>query len=119
MHALHGAGVIHRDIKPQNIFMCETKGGELIAKLGDSHVLVHKAAVATLSRLQVGGLLPETDSAAFSKHIAGVVARLSHSDAHIRRAAMETHPREPDMKILRGTPSGKFWSMVMWAPDCA
>mmetsp|Transcript_10292 Transcript_10292/g.25241 ORF Transcript_10292/g.25241 Transcript_10292/m.25241 type:complete len:274 (-) Transcript_10292:73-894(-) len=33
--------------------------------------------------------------------------------------ATVTHPPGPDTAILRGSPSGKFWSMVMCAPDCA
>mmetsp|Transcript_1091 Transcript_1091/g.4074 ORF Transcript_1091/g.4074 Transcript_1091/m.4074 type:complete len:209 (-) Transcript_1091:66-692(-) len=33
--------------------------------------------------------------------------------------AMSTHPAGPEMEIFRGTPSGKFWSTVMCAPDCA
>ena len=32
---------------------------------------------------------------------------------------MATHPGGPEMPMTRGAPSGKFWSTVMCAPDCA
>ncbi|MBX3223786.1 MAG: serine/threonine protein kinase [Labilithrix sp.] len=31
----HKASIVHRDIKPDNIFLCETEGGEVFAKLLD------------------------------------------------------------------------------------
>lgn len=31
----HGAGIVHRDIKPNNIFLCDAGGGELFVKLLD------------------------------------------------------------------------------------
>jgi hypothetical protein len=39
------------------------------------------------------------------------------NNSSISRTAIVTHPLGPEMEIFLGTPSGKFWSMVMCAPD--
>ena len=41
------------------------------------------------------------------------------SSSSTSRFAMATHPGRPEMPMTRGAPSGKFWSTVMCAPDCA
>jgi serine/threonine protein kinase len=53
----HRAGVVHRDIKPDNIFLCRNEDGEVFAKLLDFGIAKQEDSTGAMSATRTGSVM--------------------------------------------------------------
>lgn len=77
LQAVHAAGVIHRDLKPQNVFVCHSKGRGRSVKLLDFGV-ARLFDQAVKSKLSVFGLVLGTPSFMAPEQAVGAREKVDH-----------------------------------------